>query len=309
MKIFAASLVALAMGISTPASSDVVFSDSFETGDLGGNGSLNFDWSGTNRTYLVKRDSKLGDLVVYDKSGKVAIQQGFDRHWQAIDGDISMLFHYPAGEFWSEQRFSLSKAHPELWIRLWLKVPINFKHSANTPTNNKLFALWMDEYSSKGDGPTAFWTFWHDGANGSKLAYHYSPGGYKAANAAKEYTQFIRYPQDQGRWMQIVMHVKAATHADSNDGVMQFYRRWADEPNFTLIHDHRTADIAMPSGGPFGWKAGYFLGWSNPAYEEDTDWLMDDVVFSTTSLLDASNPPAPEPDNCRRPLVPTFLSP
>jgi hypothetical protein len=268
--------------------------------------------------------------MVYNK-GKVFDSFGYDRQWQAKDGDVSMLFHYPAGEFWSEQRFSMREAHPDMWIRFWLKVPINFKHSSNTPTNNKLFALWMDEYSSKGAGPTAFWTFWHDGNSGSNLAYHYSPGGYKTANAAKEYKSFIRYPEDQGRWMQIVMHVKAATSTSSNDGVMQFWRRWEDESSFTLFHDHREADIGIPSGGPDGWKAGYFMGWSNPAYAEDTDWLMDDVVFSTSSLLEATSPapapepepapaPAPEPEpepttpvddtkDCHRPVVPNFMMP
>ncbi|MGQ9425165.1 hypothetical protein ACXYTJ_06515 [Gilvimarinus sp. F26214L] len=299
---YVATIVSLALGISAPAFSQTIFSDSFESGDMGANNSGVFDWHDSVRTFLVKRDSQMGDLIVYDKTGKVEQQKGFDREWQAKDGDISMMFHYPAGEFWSEQRFSLSRPYPELWIRFWLKVPINFKHSSNSPTNNKLFALWMDQYSAKGAGPTAFWTFWHDGASGSKLAYHYSPGGYKTANAPKELKSFIRYPEDQGRWMQIVMRVKAASGASRNDGIMQFYRRWENESSFTLIHDHRQADIAIPTSGPAGWKAGYFLGWSNPAYAEDTDWLMDDVVLSTTSLLDVEGPePEPEPEPAPQP--------
>lgn len=311
MKTLVASLVFLTVGFSASASSETIFADSFETGDLSGNSSNAFDWTDGVRTYLVKRDAQQGDMIVWDKTGKVSISQGSDRQWNAMDGETSMLFHYPAGEYWSEQRFSFSKAHPEMWIRFWLKVPINFKHSSNSPTNNKLFALWMDEYSSKGDGPTAFWTFWHDGASGSDLAYHYSPGGYRTANSPKEFTSFIRYPEDQGRWMQIVMHVKAATSTSSNDGVMRFWRRWADEESFTLIHDHRSADIGIPSGGPSGWKAGYLMGWSNPAYAEDTDWLLDDLVFSSTSLLEdpaPANPAPAEPDDCRMPVVPNFLN-
>lgn len=314
MKPFLPSFAALLFTFATPIIAQPIVSESFESGDLSASHSSGFNWSGTNKTSLVKRDANAGDTIIYAHNRATEEVVGFDREWQAIDGDVSMRFNYPAGEYQSEQRFSLEDAHTDLWIRFWLKVPINFKHSSNSPTNNKLFALWMDGYSSKGDGPTAFWTFWHDGSGGSTLAYHYARGGYTVANAAKEQTSFIRYPEDQGRWMQIVMRVKAASSSSANDGIMQFYRRWADESSFTLFHDHRSADIAPPSGGPFGWKAGYFMGWSNPGYAQDTEWLLDDLVISRSSLLEEVSPvepPEKEPDSddsCRPVEVPTIFA-
>lgn len=326
MKPFSASLISMIF-LAVSAQAQTVIRDSFESEDLSARYTSGIDWAGTNRTSLVKRDPALGDLVVYNHSGVVSIQAGFDRQWQAKDGDISMRFRYPSGSnSWAEQKFSLDNAHPEIWIRFWLKVPINFKHSSNSPGNNKLFALWMDGYSSKGLGPTVIWEFWNDGAGGSKLAYHYSPGGYRTANGHKQHTQFIRYPDDQGRWMQIVMHVVQSSGDAANDGVIELYRRWADESSFTRLHNDQNADVAPPAGGPYGWKAGYLMGWSNPGYSEPTEWLLDDFAISTTSLLPVdsvdgpdgggSEPvPAPEPtpdtgggDSCKAPQIPNIMS-
>jgi hypothetical protein len=333
MKYFPITCLMVAMATSAVHADDVI-SDSFETRDMSADGSIDLDWGSTNRTTLVKRDPVLGDLIIYDDA-VVEIQQGFDRQWQAKDGDVSLRFDYPSGtNSWAEQRFALSSAREEIWIRFWLKVPINYKHSSNSPSNSKLFALWMDDYSSKGAGPTVIWEFWNDGAGGSKVAYHYSPGGYRTANSHKQHTSFIRYPDDQGRWMQVVMHIKAASHVDANDGVIRLYRRWADESSFAKLHEDTKADIAPPSSGPEGWKAGYLMGWSNPGYDQQTEWLLDDFKMSSTSLLTVddttgspSEPeptPSPEPelepelepepetptedDSCKPPRIPNILS-
>lgn len=311
------NLAILLFSLATPAIAQPFFFESFESGDLSASHASSFSWDGTNRTSLVKRDPDLGDMVIYNGKGSVEIQVGFDRYWSAFSGDVSMRFAYPSGSnSWSEQRFRMESAHPEIWIRYWLKVPTNFKHSSNSPSNSKLFALWMDGYSSKGAGPTVIWEFWNDGSNGSNLAYHYSPGGYRTANSHKQQTQFIRYPEDQGRWMQIVMHVKAATGSSANNGIIKLYRRWANEDSFSLLHKDTGADIAPPSGGPNGWKAGYFMGWSNPGYAEATEWLLDDLVMSRTTLLDVdpseSPSPAPSPDpeaDCPLPEAPKILMP
>jgi hypothetical protein len=299
MKYLSASLLSLVFAASA-AQSQTIILDSFETGDLSASQTSGLDWLKPNRTSLVKRDSVLGDLIIYNGSGVVEIQEGFDRQWQAYEGDVSMRFDFPSGSnSWAEQRFSLDSAHEEIWISFWLKVPINYRHSSNSPSNSKLFALWMDDYSKKGAGPTVIWEFWNDGSDGSKVAYHYSPGGYRTANSHKQHTSFIRYPNDQGRWMQVVMHVKAARNTDSNDGIIRLYRRWAGETEFAKLHEDTQADIGPPSSGPKGWKAGYLMGWSNPGYRQRTEWLLDDFKISRDSLLtttEASPAPAPEPE-------------
>lgn len=290
MKLFPAILFSLVFSLTLPAFAQTSVSDSFESGSLDATDSSVFSWDRVNRTSLVKGDPQLGDMTIYNRDGALELLEGSENRWRAKDGNVSMRFDYPAGEGgWAEQRFRLGHAEPDIWIRYWVKVPDNFKHSSDSPSNNKLFALWMDDYSSKGDGPTVIWEFWNDGAGGSKLAYHYSEGGYQTANGHKQHTPFIRYPDDQGRWMQIVMHVKASSASSANDGVIELYRRWENEESFTLLHEDTNANIAAPSGGPQGWKAGYFMGWSNPGYESPTEWLLDDVTISSSSLLSAGH--------------------
>lgn len=328
MKHFSKSLFSLALLASSAVHGQTIISDSFESGDLSARYTDGLRWGGTNNTSLVKRDPVMGDMIIYRSNRQEEVLMGWNREWQAKDGDVAMRFDFPAGaNSWAEQRFSLDSAMPEIWISFWLKVPINFKHSSNSPGNNKLFALWMDDYSSKGAGPTVIWEFWNDGSGGSRLAYHYSPGGYKTANAHKQHTSFIRYPQDQGRWMQIVLHVKAAARPGSNDGLIRTYRRWENESKFSMLHEDLKADIGPPSSGPKGWKAGYLMGWSNPGYAEQTEFLLDDFKISRSSLLDAADSPSgpgskpapqPEPDpgtmpeqppaECKPPRIPQILS-
>lgn len=316
MKVSSASLASLVFVLSATAASQTPILDSYESGDLSANHTSGLNWASPNRTSLVKHDPNLGDMVIYN-GNPVEIIVGFTRDWKAIDGDVSMRFRYPSGtNSMAEQRFSLDTAYPEIWISYWLKVPINFRHGSNSPSNNKLFALWMDDYSGKGDGPTVAWEFWGDGSGGSRLAYHYSPGGNQIMGGHQQHTPFISYPDDQGRWMQIVIRAKASSNNSSNDGTIQLYRRWADEDSYTLFHNDTAADIAPPSGGPTGWSAGYFMGWSNPGYAQDTEWLLDDVVFSRSSLLGDSTPiypPSYEPDpgdvgSCQPPVVPKILT-
>src|SRR5690606_6191303 len=249
---------------------EVFMVENFESGDLVKSNNAGFKWQGPNNTSVTRGISRPGS-----------------------SGDQALRFNYPAGQFMSEQRFDLGTAYRELWLRYWLKVPDNFEHTKTQPSNNKLFALWMDDYSAKGDGPSVVWEFWSDGKGGSQLAVHYSAGKYTITGSHLQHKPFISYPSDQGRWMQVMIHVKAASKRGSNDGVIETYRRWQDEASFTLLHRLTDADIASPPGGPNGWKAGYLMGWSNPAYARDSIGFVDDVEFSNAALPDMPSRPKP----------------
>ena len=272
------------------------FCDSFESSNLSATSPKGFRWTDSAWVTVVSETHEVywnQQAVNWPKASARSFP-GVD--WSAQTGNHSLRFRYIAGESMSEQRFLINDPHKELWIRYWLHVPSNFKHNNKNPSNNKLLAIWMDDYEGRGDGSTVAWEFWSDGNSGSRLAVHYSKGRNTYMGSHQQHFSFIKYPDDQGRWMQIVVRLKAPTTSSSNDGLIELYRRWESESEFTLYHQLENAEFKYPTNGPQGWNGGYFMGWSNPGYEQNTEWIMDDVVFSRTSLLDigdSASPPRP----------------
>jgi hypothetical protein len=296
MKVYTAPIVTafvLALTLSPIVSkAEVLLVDSFESASTSTTNNDGFRWNHNNRTSVVTMNP---DPVVVWQNGPIYEPGPQGADWTARDGKHSLRFLYRSesanvskdDKKWSEQRFDLGKAYRDVWIRYWLRVPTNFKHGTSDPSNHKLFAIWMDDYSSKGNGPTVIWEFWRrSNPDGSRLAVHWSEGGYTTANSHKQHTDFIYQDNDRGRWMEVILHVKAATNASSNDGVIEFWRRWENESQFTKFHEVYNANIAPPSGGPDGWKAGYLMGWANAAYAQDTEWLIDKFTVSSTPFTD-----------------------
>lgn len=251
-----------------------IMTDDFSTGDL--SKSVNgFKWSGSDSPNDLSKSTYVDEIVT--------------RHVELSNG---LHFLYEAGSRWAEKRFDLGKPHPELWVRYWIKVPDNFEQSSDSPNNNKFFALWMDDYSAKGDGPTVFWNYWKDDA-GSSLTVSYAEGQKQVSGPNLQKTAFISTPDDRGRWMEVVLRVKAASSRSAKDGIIETHRRWEDETSFTKIHEVRDADIAVPPNGPKGWQRGYVMGYANAPYAEDTVWILDEIEFSTSSLLNSPERPLP----------------
>jgi hypothetical protein len=77
----------------------------------------------------------------------------------------------------------------------------------------------------------------------------------------------------------------------ANDGVVQTWMKKEGESSYKSIHNITNANIAA-SGATGGFNTGYFFGWSNAGFDEETSFYIDDVVISTTPLLGAApNPP------------------
>lgn len=152
----------------------------------------------------------------------------------------------------------------------------------------------MDDYSAHGLGPSVIWEYWDNGQGGSDLAVHYSEGNNTGAGSHLQHQPFINSATDRGRWMQIVLHVKAATKTNAgisnNDGLIETYRRWDGETGYARLHQVTDANIAPPATGPNGWQAGYFMGWSNPGFtkQTQTDFYIDDIEFADAMNLNAS---------------------
>ncbi|HFD31798.1 MAG TPA: hypothetical protein ENJ28_03660 [Gammaproteobacteria bacterium] len=273
-----------------------IFSDSFEAGDMSTTNADGFSWGKNNKTSIVTQHPKDGPVALYNnkpiyKIHSATTPDGAIKNWVAKDGKNSLRFHYSAGESWAEQRFNLGKEQPEIWVSFWLRVPTNFKHNITGKDNNKLFAIYMDGYERMGQGTTSVWEFWPDKSGGSVIAQRYRNEANRYNSGHKNYTSFIKYPDDQGRWMQLVFHIKAETTNNANNGVMQLWRKWEGE-KFIQLHDWNNLDLHTPTATP-GFLHGYVMGWSNPTYLADTDWLMDNFNLSTTpfDFLVKPNPP------------------
>jgi len=255
--------------------------DSFESGDMSATNADGFDWGINNRTSVVTADAAVYNNQIIENP------IGSGQNWAPKDGDHSLRFRYAAGESMTEQRFDLGKAYEELWLQYWVRVPINYYHGQRSPSNHKFLALWMDGYSQKGDGASVIWEFWGSDDGSSRLAYHFSQGGYRITGEHIGHQEFINVPEDLGRWMEITIHVKASSMGSSPDGVIQLWRRWENElpSQRKLMHNQTDAILPLPASGPQGWKSGYFMGWANAPYAQDTEWLIDYITFSTESLL------------------------
>lgn len=93
--------------------------------------------------------------------------------------------------------------------------------------------------------------------------------------------------RDRGRWMEIILHVKAASARGANDGVVELWRRWDDESERTKMFEQFDADIAPPQGGPNGWARGYIMGAANGASTDGKrmNWLLDDFRVYSSPII------------------------
>lgn len=228
-----------------------------------------------------------------------------DRQWEGFSGSHSLLFSFPAGKNgFAEQRFSLGKAYPELWIGYWLRVPINWEHGSGN-SNNKFFAIWMDEYERV--GPTG--VIQTRNSNGDSVISPYVRTRGNRHQGEEVGNLLIDSSRDRGRWMQVAIHVKMASSASAGDGVFALYRRWQGEESFEKIFGYSDWDN-YHVGGNRGFAHGYLMGWANATQAQDSEWLLDDFVVTTESLLDTptfTTDSAPEQQ--APPAIPVIVAP
>jgi len=269
----------------------IVMCDGFETGDYSATNAEGFKWIDNAWTSIVSRTEETADAHgrITPPHNKVNADAFPGGDWTPHSGNYSMRFRYRAGKAWSEQRFKLGAPIKDIWVSFWARVPLNYSHKHPDGNNRKFFSLWMDGYSVSNSGPTVIWEFRGIGSDRSDLDFHYLESGPVGDTTHRQGTPFIHYPSDRGRWMNIVLHAKAATDSTSRDGIIQTWQRWENQSTFTKLHDFRKANIYPFPGGVQGWKGGFILGWANAAYTENTEWLIDDFVVSTTPLLNTAS--------------------
>lgn len=146
---------------------------------------------------------------------------------------------------------------------------------------DKIMALWVDQYSQSGSGPTVIlgalsdWTFGNSKDAVLTAGYRNSgsPSDTTRTNiggipGGKLFTQAHR-----GRYLDLAVHVRYASQAGAKDGLLQTWVRYEGESSFTLRHDIRNADLDRPTnlaGDQQKWQRGYLMGYSNTGYDTPT---------------------------------------
>jgi len=275
-----------ASGVTTAGvtSTPNLLSEGFESGDLTAStasiNTVNFAWTDANRTSILRQ---VGSSAFRDFPVDFAQEYVDGRDVTAKTGTRSLGIEYAAGVEMAEQRFSYN-AQPELWLRYWIRVPENYSHgTGGGDDTSKFLSLWNTTYQAGvGGGATVWLSMFGDGSSGSTLGFTHMDGDTGNDIAYAGVTQFITVPADRGRWMQMVFRVKTETSLGAADGIIQTYRRWDGEANFTQLHSKTNATLNEQTGG---FQAGYLMGWANSPYQADTWFLIDDFEMSTESLL------------------------
>lgn len=154
--------------------------------------------------------------------------------------------------------------------------------------NNKLLTKWCDDYSGSGAGPTVVWEFSGDNTGGAQLGQQYSAGQFTGTGnhgRAQLYAQnFINYPEDCGTWMELIFHVKMSSARGVRDGVISVYQKKQGATGFTQIITQSEADIGSPVEDVqfTQFAQGYFIGYSNSGYDEETSFYVSQFRHTTT---------------------------
>lgn len=281
-----------------------IVKEDFEKGVLDSRYSSGFRWG---QTWQSVRMSVVRDdqYIVWNK-GSVAEGPVSGADWEGHSGTHALRFAYPAGQNgWAEQRFSLGAAYPELWIGYWLRVPSSWTHGTGVDSNNKFFAIWMDEYEKQ--GPTG--VIQTRNRNGSSKISPYVRTRANRHLGEDPGMTFIDVPADRGRWMQVVIHVKMASEQSAADGIFELYRRWEGEKTFESIFAYENWDN-YHVGGNRGFAHGYLLGWFNAVQPDASDWLLDDFIVSEENLVEVETSISQEqPSSDPQRVVPKIIKP
>lgn len=264
------------IAFSTLATSELLVSDSFESGDMTTPSKIGFKWGNTSKASVVTATARVFNNSLLNEPAPATSQ------WEAKTGTHALLLHYAVEDAWTELRFAFDAPQPELWMSFWLRVPINYSHPKvkGAGDNQKLFRLWMEKYSGSARivGTKIGMSF--RGAGGGSSYFFAKIGGSSDLGRVR----FITVPDDRGTWMHLVVHVDSESSPGAKDGLMEVWRKWEGENDYTKTHDLRNQPIHLGSTVK-GFKQGYLMGWANAHYPVETDFLIDDFELSTSPLF------------------------
>lgn len=153
------------------------------------------------------------------------------------------------------------------------------------PTNNKLLAIWTDNYSAQGKGPTLIWGTELDwsgsrASRDSQLTVGYAVGGNTVSGAAAVGSLPLITPADAGKAIDIIFHGRFSSRPGAKDGVIRSFVRKQGQTAYTRVHNITNADLDKRSDVAAAlqpWRAGYLMGWANSGYDEATTFHLSKI--------------------------------
>lgn len=225
------------------------------------------------------------------------LEQGKQSFWSALtsttissenpkDGSSSLRIRYPGvaidKDGWAEARFDLGNYYERLSIRFDLYIPENYEHrDSEGVDNNKFFRLWSETYDDKEKIGASMYNQGNTGESNLGADYR-KEENWGMSTGISSVSDFITM-EDKGRWMSVVIYIKAAT--DAAPGEMRIYKNGS-------IHLQHTLDINYTPGTQ-GYRYGYLLGWSSSGYSQETIFYIDNVELHDNDIMsNAPNPPS-----------------
>ncbi|ABC29521.1 hypothetical protein HCH_02735 [Hahella chejuensis KCTC 2396] len=191
----------------------------------------------------------------------------------------------------AEQRFRILKSNVSvISVQFDLYIPSNYYHRTQSSTaNNKFFVLWSGNYGTRASLNSVAFEYWpatvKGGAVGdSVLSYHLGPGdqdwGHKIPTATP-----IFGLADRGKWVNYRIEIKLS-EKDKNNGFIKVYKNSAEHFIIENLANYSSTGNYLDQG--------YFLGWANSGYSQDTAFYMDNLKITLDEIASRPNPPSVE---------------
>jgi hypothetical protein len=164
----------------------------------------------------------------------------------------------------AEQRFALGRDLDEIWMEYDLWVPANFAHRNESPSNNKFFRLWGNDYTARNKIGASTWYSASFDENASLRGDYIRRGSSSITASGSPVVEFCP-TADLGTWRQVRIHAKYVTADGAADGLIEL---WFDG---VKVFEWANLDQRYEAAEPY-WNAGYLFGAANSGYAAETDF-------------------------------------
>jgi hypothetical protein len=253
--------------------SNVLFSDSFTTGDFTKNDG-GWAWAvngGVNPTVVTNFGRTDNNSVKFTFLGT------------ASGGDAFSELRYTFGSSQTEVYFQYYMYYPDgnELSSIGIDLGPRWEHRTDTPNNNKFIRLWgPDSDVGTTHSITCGYSTYQTGGTGDEYPFpEYSTDQINDMSShGIGSTTFVVDDTVRGRWVKIDMHFKCATSAN-NDGV---YEMWVDD---VLVGSWTDLPLYPTNPALNYFASGYILGWSNSGFDIDSYCYMDDFKMSNRPIV------------------------